>query len=156
MSSFKVPKHFWHGCKDTMIIIAMTVSPTLIGVLAALVKSKFENLLPQFRSGEFLLYSVSFLCASFLVFSEKNRGKNDLRNTLNSIIFICLSPISAFYGIMMSVDNPNIEVIKSVSLIAFFISIPIFLYSQVLVNEPSPDISAQRNEEARTIEEALS
>lgn len=152
----KIQKHISQGCIDTLIVMLMTVSPTIIGVLYLLIKSKFNDFNPQYKSGEFLLYSVSFLCSAYLVFSEKTNGKKDWKSNINSLIFIILIIISGFYGIMVSVDEPNIKVIKYVSTIGFCFSIPLFLYSQIVNNKSTPDLIEQRTKEAKKIQDAIS
>lgn len=155
IKKIKIPKHISQGFLDTLIIVAMTILPTLIGILAALVKSQFKDFSPQYKSGEFLLYSVSFMCSAFLVFSEKTKGQKDWKSNANSFIFIFVGVVSAFYGIMVSVEKPNINIIKTVSIIAIIISMPTFLYSQIINNLKSPDISAQRTNEANEIADAI-
>lgn len=159
MSSEKkpwIPKHVSQGCIDSLLVMTMTISPSIIGVLLLLYTEKFKDFTPQFKSGEFLIYSVSFLCAAFLVFSEKSDGKKDYKSNINSLIFLVVLFIAAFYGIILAIAVPNIKLIKIVSIIAFSISIPLFFYSQILNNQRTPDIGAQRTTEANRIADSIS
>lgn len=141
---------------ETSVILIFTVLPTIAALLAALVNSQNADFSRFYKSGEVLLYSVSLLSGSFLVYNKFRVKAADWKRLLSMIIMICLILLSLLYALIIASPTPNIQMIKYVSLGFLIFAAILFYHSQVLSNKPSPDIGAQRNDEQEVIENALS
>lgn len=140
---------------ETCVILIFTILPTISGFFGALINSAQVDFNKFYKSGEFLLYSVSLLSAAFLVYNKFKVKGADWRGLISMIIMVCLVLLSLFYALVSGSTTPNIELIKYVSLTLFVFSAILFYHSQVLSNKPSPDIGEQRNNEQEVIENAL-
>lgn len=140
---------------ETGVILIFTILPTIAGISADLINSNLTTYSKFYKSGEVLLYSVSLLSGAYLVFNKFKVSASDWKRLISMIIVVVLLLLSLLYALIIVATNPNLVLIRNVSLIFFIISVVLFYNSQVLSNKNSPDISAQRTQEQEAIANEL-
>lgn len=141
---------------ETLAIVLLTILPSLFVLIDKFINGGLSDLTQLYKSGEFYLYAVSFLGSAFLIYNHFKLKKSDLL-TLFSITTIILVIISSyFYAILSKSESPNLESIRTSSIIALIVSVPLFFYSQVISNKNSPDVGEQRRSEQEQIQNGLS
>jgi hypothetical protein len=153
---FSIPNYHQVAVVDTLLVAFFTMQPTLFLILTLKSKGLPVDITKSYVSGEFLLYSISFLSSSYLVFNQFRIKATDWKSNLNKVIILLLSIISGYYGLMSNTTQLDKEFLKYSSICAFIISFLIFYYAQILANKNSPDVAGERREEQQVIEDALS
>lgn len=149
----KIGKEYFSAFADTFLIVVFTILPTILGLFSYFFNSTGKSTFDLYKSGEFLLYSVSFLGSAYIVFNQYKVNYKHLNDF--SKVTIALAIIISISYTSLTNNKPNPEPIKFASLIAVLISILVFYVSQVISNKNSPDIGSTRRSEQQTIEDAL-
>ena len=139
----------------SFIILLFTILPTLFGVFYVKINSEDFTLEKFYKGGEFLLYSVSFLSSSYVIFESLNLKKSDSRTFVKTILIVSLVLTSICFAFLTASKNPNLRFIGITSLCFFLIGFFMFYYSQFLSNLESPNLGDQRRGEQSLIEDSL-
>jgi len=140
---------------DTIIILFFTAQPTLYYAMNFWRKAQIARMGDVIMSGDFILYSISFLSSSFLVYNQFKVKDYDWKDNLNKIIIIALLVLSGLVVMMKADDETDIYVAKWASLICILFSILIFIQAQILARRPATDVAEIRREEQETIADNL-
>ncbi|AMQ01858.1 hypothetical protein AY601_5045 [Pedobacter cryoconitis] len=140
---------------DTLLILVFTVQPTIWLSLNFWRKGQIATLGETLLSGDVLLYGISFLSASYLVYNQTRVKESDWKDILNKIIVCAMIIISMLYAMMKADNETNITFAKYVSIIVLIFSLISFVISQVLVRRPTTDVAEERREEQQIIEDNL-
>ena len=155
IKKIKFKKEYFSAFSDTFLIIVFTVLPSILGIFTILFNSanNTHDTYALYKSGEFLLYSVSFLGSAYIVFNQYNITNSKLNGFSKlTIAFAIIFSIS--YASLTNIV-PDPATLKIVSFSSLFISILIFYISQVISNKNGPDIPGKRRDEQEVIENAL-
>lgn len=143
--------------QNTVFIVAFTILPLMLGILSTIMFSELKSLSPFYAKGEFFLYSVSLLSSTYISYNTIGAKRKIFDGWVNIILFLLLVIVSACYAFIISNDSlPRIEIVKSLSFGGFFLALPLFYYSQFLINKRSPDLIEFRKNEQDNIEQKLS
>ena len=136
-------------------MLFFTLLPTITGLIVAClspgpsVKKFLDNC---YLSGEFLLYAGAIISSSYLVFDILNK-----KNAFKTVVPIII--ISLIYSVLLVLDNVSKEPDKNVlfisSVFAIVYSFGLSIYTQYLQTKKVPDIRSFRDEEQKSIENAL-
>jgi hypothetical protein len=142
---------------NTAFSLFFNLLPFWAGMLMVLSVGKWTDWSRFYSSGEFYLYSSSFLSSAYLIYHNNKVKVADLSSVFSIISIALIVVTSILYAFLAANGNPPINVfIKWASIISILISIPLFYYSQIIANKPSPDVGEQRHEEQQTIINNLS
>ena len=142
--------------QNTFFIVCFTILPLIFGILYNILFTKFNGLSSYYMKGEFFLYSVSLISSTYIGYNSIRSNKNSFDGWINKILLMVLVIISACYSFIISNSTPpRPEVVEYLSYGGFIIAVPLFYYSQFLVNKRSPDISDFRKNEQVNIQDKL-
>lgn len=141
--------------QSVLLMLFFTLLPTLTGLFVAFLSQGprvKEFLKTCYLSGEFLLYSGAIISSSYLIFDILNK-----RNAFKTVVPIII--ISLLYTILLVFNDvrkePDNEILFIVSVLAIIYSFGLSIYTQYLQTKKAPDIRLLRDEEQKSIENAL-
>ena len=137
---------------DTFLIILFTTLPTLIGLFLMFFGGEL-TIYDLYKSGEFLLYSVSFLGSTYVVLNPYTIKYKNLNNFSKITIAITII-ISIAYVALRSIDA-NSNRLTLFSIVAIIIAISFFFTSQIISSKESPNVAETRKEEIKTLQNEL-
>lgn len=146
----------WPALVDTFIIVVFTIQPTIYVVINYWRKGETANLNNTMLSGDILLYSISFLSGSYLVYNQLRLKESDWKDNLNKFIIACIIVISMIYVMMKGDKETSLNFARWVSLSCLIGSLSIFFISQYLFRKPTTDVAEVRRDEQTVIEDSLS
>ncbi|WP_149206945.1 hypothetical protein [Flavobacterium johnsoniae] len=143
-------KHYLSAFWETILIVLFTVMPTIFIYFSIKLDAESTKTISDFyKSGEFFLYGVSFSSSAFLIYHARKRDR-----IYFPLILILLSSIA--YSVTLSAKKVNVDVITNWSIFAFFVSLIVFYFAQVLSNKHSSiDVRDYRQNEQNTIQDGL-
>lgn len=148
---------YWPPLLDTLIISFFTLQPTLYLAMGYWIKLEQYPMKKPLLSGDILLYSVSYLSASFLVYNQFRVKESDWKDNMNKIIFLMIIAISGLVVTMRAKEETtSIIFAKWASIVFGVTAIIIFFKAQLLVRKPTTDVAAVRREEQQDIADSLS
>jgi len=112
--------------------IGFTVLPYIFGIIANAIFSK-TNI--YYGRGEFLLYSVSLISSSILAYQSLSNLSELWKGVLNAFALFSLVVISGIYAMLAMNNDPNIEVMKTLSVITIVTAVIIYYFSQLSYQE---------------------
>lgn len=143
--------------QNTFFVLAFTLLPLLFGILSNILFTKYNGLSDYYLKGEFFLYSVSLMSSTYISYNSVKNNKNNFEGWINKLLLVTLVLVSACYAfIISSSTNPRPEIVKTLSFSGFFLAIPLFYYSQFVINKKSLDVGKFRKDEQNNIESKLS
>lgn len=146
---------FWPALIDTFLIVVFTLQPTIYLSLNRLRIGQNQDFSSTFLSGDMLLYSISFLSASYLVYNDARVKVSDWKDNLNKFALGSMVIISMLYAMMKGDDKTELSFAKWVSIIFLVYSFIVFVRSQILTRTPTTDVAQERRDEQQTIEDNL-
>lgn len=143
--------------KNTGFIVFFTILPFLLGIFIEYMINPTAYSADKFYSkGEFFIYAVSLISSAYLTFFNYSSAKRFFEDFINKIALVLLVFISCAYAsISVMVESVNNENLVFYSKLAFFISIPLFLYAQYKTNLLSPDLGDFRKQEQEDLASQL-
>lgn len=145
----------WPACIDTLIILAFTVQPTIWVALNYWRKGETANLYDTIMGGDILLYSISLLSSSYLVYNQFRIRESDWKDMVNKLIVVIMIIISMLYTMMKGDNQTTFGFAKTISIILFVTALVSFISSQVLARKPATDVGEERRDEQQIIEDNL-
>ena len=143
--------------QNTVFIVVFTILPLVFGVLYTIMFAELNSYSPFYAKGEFFLYSVSLISSTYISYNTLGGKKNIFDGWVNIILFLLLVIVSACYAFIISNNTtPRVEIVRTLSFGGFFLALPLFYYSQFLINKRSPDIIELRKNEQANIQHKLS
>lgn len=146
----------WRSIMDTFVILLFTLQPTIYFCLNNLRLGQSYTFDDTFKSGDVLLYCISFLSASYLVYNDARIKVSDWKDNINKFILGIMFIISMIYAMMKGDNRTTIEFARYTSIVFITISFIVFLRSQILARTPTTDVAETRREEQQNIEDHLS
>lgn len=153
MDSPNKSKWYTNAFLDTLLIVVFTVLPTIF----ALFRIFFINIGTTedlYKSGEFLLYSVSFSGSAYIAFNQFKIRQPSFNLYSSSTLIMCLLA-SIAYTTLAKAEYINTYNLLIASTIALILSLTLFYYSQLILNRKSPDVNETRSSEIQTIQDSI-
>lgn len=152
----KIKKEYIKGLSDTLLIVTLTMLPTIFLCATIVLDRNSNDFLELYKSGEFMLYGVSFLGSAYLVYKKYYSAKLNWPDIFCTLIIIAILFFSISFAVVKSLVNPNYLNVKYTSIFSILVSIPFLYYAQVISNKQnSIDVGDVRRNEQKAIESSL-
>lgn len=152
----KIKKEHIKGLFDTLLIVTLTTLPTIFLYTTIVLDKNSNDFLELYKSGEFMLYGVSFLGSAYLVYKKYNSAKLNWPDIFCTLIIIAILFFSIIFAVVKNSVNPNYLNVKYASIFSILVSIPLLYYAQVISNKQNTiDVGDVRRNEQEAIENSL-
>ena len=142
---------------NTGFSLFFNLLPFWTSLLIILSFGKWTSWSVFYIGGEFYLYSTALISSAYLIYHNNKVKSADLSSVFSIVSLILIVTTSILYASLTANSEPQLIIfIKWASIISISLALPLFYYSQVIINKKPPNIGDKRRAEQKTIEEGLS